>query len=145
MRGFGCSAHFYTGRSTGKVKAEQKKNSASEKMRNFLYPYGEKSTIKKECKKRKVVIAPLRGLYYVSIVACAMHIVIAPLRGSHLRPLWRRDTNLVLAPLRGSHLNPLDHVALPLVLAPLRGSHTKYITTHRKKEEPEGWKMFTLL
>ena len=94
-------------------------------MRNFLYPYGEKSTIKKECKKRKVVIAPLRGLYYVSIVACAMHIVIAPLRGSHLRPLWRRDTNLVLAPLRGSH--------------------TKYITTHRKKEEPEGWKMFTLL
>ena len=31
------------------------------------------------------------------------------------------------------------------VFAPLRGSYTKYITTHRKKEEPEGWKMSTLL
>ena len=28
---------------------------------------------------------------------------------------------------------------------PPYGDHTKYITTHRKKEEPEGWKMFTLL
>ena len=28
---------------------------------------------------------------------------------------------------------------------PLTGMYTKYITKHRKTEEPDGWKMFTLL
>ena len=51
MSGSGWSSRFYTDHRTGKVKAEQKKNSASEKMRNFLPPYGDGTFMLKDWTK----------------------------------------------------------------------------------------------
>ena len=45
---------------------------------------------------------------------------------------------LVFAPLRGLYGDEVLYVCFHHVFAPLRGGYTKYITKHRKTEEPDG-------
>ena len=45
---------------------------------------------------------------------------------------------LVFAPLRGLYTVTTGIFWRTLVFAPLRGSYPKYITKHRKTEEPDG-------
>lgn len=44
----------------------------------------------------------------------------------------------VFAPLRGSYTIRLGTPTWHKVIAPLRGLYPKYITKHRKTEEPDG-------
>lgn len=45
---------------------------------------------------------------------------------------------LVIAPLRGLYYCPECKEVIKEVFAPLRGVYPKYITKHRKTEEPDG-------
>ena len=148
MSGSRCSAQFYTGRRTGKVKAEQKKNSASFPMRNFLSPDGDHaSCLWVMTLITTFVLSPPYGdnTGFLEKNGGSVCGFIVPLWGSYFDFWHSRRWQNVFAPLRGSYSTDTLQPDGDRVLAPLRGSYTKYITTHRKKEEPEGWKMFTLL
>lgn len=71
--------------------------------------------------------------------------VFAPLRGWYGKESGFCSTVQVFAPLRGLYSYADVQCAGPDVFAPLRGLYPKYITKHRKTEEPDGWKIFTLL
>ena len=45
---------------------------------------------------------------------------------------------LVFAPLRGLYYTNTSQAIVSVVFAPLRGLYPKYITKHRKTEEPDG-------
>ena len=65
-------------------------------------------------------------------------LVFAPLRGLYYHMLSMPSANCVFAPLRGLYSYADVQCAGPDVFAPLRGWYPKYITKHRKTEEPDG-------
>ena len=64
--------------------------------------------------------------------------VFAPLRGWYALSVLTTSPALVFAPLRGSYTIRLGTPTWHKVIAPLRGLYPKYITKHRKTEEPDG-------
>lgn len=65
-------------------------------------------------------------------------LVIAPLRGWYRTYKISIPTATVFAPLRGWYETGKDYLKCSAVIARLRGWYTKYITKHRKTEEPDG-------
>ncbi len=97
------------------------------------------------CRICLIVIAPLRGWYFLHMGSGSLLLVFAPLRGWYGISEFCRICLIVIAPLRGWYFLHMGSGSLLLVFAPLRGWYTKYITKHRKTEESDGWKIFTLL
>ena len=86
-----------------------------------------------------VSFRPLAGIVQKGgVTDGAYQYVFAPLRGSHYHMLSMPSANCVFAPLRGLYSYADVQCAGPDVFAPLRGWYPKYITKHRKTEEPDG-------
>ena len=83
------------------------------------------------------VFAPLRGLYLFFSDYGWNSVVFVPLRGLYIQCIVVRLRKGVFAPLRGLYRYFEDWAEMLEVFAPLRGSYPKYITKHRKTEEPE--------
>ena len=65
-------------------------------------------------------------------------LVFAPLRGWYSSAGYLHHRKQVFAPLRGWYPRIYQPERPLFVFAPLRGWYTKYITKHRKTEEPDG-------
>ena len=86
-----------------------------------------------------VSFRPLAGIVQKGgVTDGAYQYVFAPLRGSYYHMLSMPSANCVFAPLRGLYLFFSDYGWNSVVFVPLRGLYPKYITKHRKTEEPDG-------
>lgn len=65
-------------------------------------------------------------------------LVFAPLRGLYLFFFDYGWNSVVFVPLRGLYIQCIVVRLRKGVFAPLRGLYPKYITKHRKTEEPDG-------